>query len=80
MVISCDQSGVTATVDLLKLGMFGMRGDPNAVQGSISRASKTLAVVKTDYLHPSFDTAIAVRRIFATVCLHIIGHVETMHD
>ena len=60
MVISCDQSGVTATVDLLKLGMFGMRGDPNAVQGSISRASKTLAVVKTDSLHPSFDTAIAV--------------------
>merc|ERR1719198_2035009 len=40
--------------------MFGMRGEPNAVQGSITRSSKALAVVKTDYLNPSFDTAIAV--------------------
>ena len=38
MVISCEQSGVTATVDLLKLGMFGMRGEPNAVQGAHTHA------------------------------------------
>jgi len=32
-------------------------------QGSISRTSKTKGVMKTDYLNPSFDTAIAVSTV-----------------
>lgn len=32
VVIQCEQSGLTATIDFVKLGLFGMRGEPNTVR------------------------------------------------